>query len=213
LKLFRVFVFGLLLASARGAGAQPPPPPIGAYVVDVRGALARFKEDPNVAAAIDVDVKNLPTRGLGLATGAHWYPLRRGRITFGLGAEVMFARDSRSIEATGTTPASPTVSTRVSAIAPQLSFNFGHRDGWSYISGGTGWARLTSTREDATAAGSAGRTRAINYGGGARWFTSPRRAFTFDVRFYAISPRAATSGIPGYPRQRLMVISVGVSFR
>jgi hypothetical protein len=202
-----------LLVVAHEGAAQPAPPPIGAYVVDVRGALARFKEDPTVASAIGVDVQNLPTRGLGLAAGAHWYPLRRGRITFGLGAEVMFAGDSRSIEKTDTTPAGPTVSTRVSAIAPQLSFNFGHRDGWSYISGGSGWARITSVRDDTAEVDGAGRTRAINYGGGARWFTSPRRAFTFDVRFYAISPRAAAGAIPGYPRQRLMVISAGMSFR
>ena len=31
----------------------------------------------------------------------------------------------------------------------------------------------------------------LNYGGGARWFNSPHLAFTFDIRFYAISPRDA----------------------
>ena len=208
-----VLVAVLALISASTAVAQPAPPPIGAYVVDVRGALARFKEDPNVAATLDVSEENLPTRGLGLATGAHWYPLRQGKITFGLGGELLFARDSRTIDATDTTPEGPTVRTRLTAIAPQISFNFGHRDGWSYISGGLGWARLTSVRTDAADVDGAGRTQTINYGGGARWFTSPRRAFTFDLRFYAISPREATATVPSYPRQRIMVISAGMSFR
>jgi hypothetical protein len=205
----------VLLAAANGAAAQPVTP-IGKYVVDVRGPFARFKEDLATAETIDVDVKNMPTRGLGLSAGAHWYPFRFGKITFGVGGEVLFARDSRTAEpasSTTTATAGPTVTTRLSSVAPQLSFNFGHGDGWSYISGGSGWARITSERKDAPFAETADRTRAINYGGGARWFTGPHLAFTFDLRFYAISPRAATATLPSYPRTKIMVISVGVSVR
>ena len=60
--------------------------------------------------------------------------------------------------------------------------------------------------------GTAARTRTLNYGGGARWFNSPHLAFTFDVRFYAISPREATTTVPGYPRAKFMVLSAGVAF-
>ena len=36
----------------------------------------------------------------------------------------------------------PTVNARFSALSPQVSLNFGTRDGWSYLSGGIGWARF-----------------------------------------------------------------------
>lgn len=212
-KLF--FLIGVFAAGARETAAQPVTP-IGPFVVDVRGSLARFKEDAATAEGIGVTAQNLPTRGLGIAAGAHWYPLRRGKITFGLGGELLFAGDRRTVESTSTiatTTEGPTVTTRLSAIAPQLSFNFGHGDGWSYISGGSGWARITSERKDAPFDERASRTRAINYGGGARWFTGPHLAFTFDLRFYAISPRAATATLPSYPRTKIMVISVGGSLR
>ena len=31
-------------------------------------------------------------------------------------------------------------------LAPQVSFNFGGRDGWSYLSGGIGLATLTAEK-------------------------------------------------------------------
>ena len=201
-----------LLASAGEVSAQPYTA-ISRFVVDARGSLARFKQDVAVADTIGVDITNLPTRGLGVTAGAHFYPLRARRITIGIGGEVLFARDSRTIEATDTTEAGPEVVTRLAAISPQLSLNCGRGDGWSYLSGGPGWGRITSARADEQSTETAARTRSINYGGGARWFTGPRMAFTFDLRFYAISPRIATGALPGYPRTRTMVISAGVSFR
>jgi hypothetical protein len=38
-------------------------------------------------------------------------------------------------------------------------------------------------------------------------------AFTFDLRFYAISPREATATVPAYPRAKFMVISGRVAFK
>jgi Outer membrane protein beta-barrel domain len=208
----------LAMLSAVGDAAAQPLGPIGKFVVDARGSFARFKEDVAVADGIDVDAENLPTRGLGIAAGAHWYPLRYSKITFGLGGEILLARDRRTVTTTSTTTPptvteGPTVTTRLSAIAPQLSFNFGHGQGWSYISGGIGWARITSEVESAPFNETAARTRAINYGGGARWFTGPHLAFTFDVRFYAISPRTATATLPSYPRTKVLVIGAGVSLK
>ncbi|MGH8636614.1 MAG: outer membrane beta-barrel protein [Burkholderiales bacterium] len=188
--------------------------PVGPFAVDVRGALARFKEDAAVAATLDVDPSNLPTRGLGLAAGAHWYPLRRGRISLGIGGEILWARDSRTgeTEENATAPA-PTVTTRLSMLSPHVSLNFGHRDGWSYISGGIGRASLTAERNDVSYPGDAGQTRMTHYGGGARWFTGPHLAFTFDVRFYTINATPAAGTRPAFPRTRMMVISAGVSLR
>lgn len=206
----------LLAASlaASNAAAQPAEP-IGPYAVDLRGAFARFKEDAAVAETIAVAPSNLPTRGLGLAAGAHWYPFRLRRVTFGLGGELVWARDSRTAEQTTgtTTTAGPTVTTRFSALSPHLSLNFGGRDGWSYVSGGLGWASLSAERSDEPLPGDPERARMSHYGAGARWFTGPRLAFTFDLRFYAIDAVPAAGGRPAFPRNRMMVISAGASFR
>jgi hypothetical protein len=203
---------GLLLIGAADVAAQPPQP-IGPYVVDARGALVRFKQDASVATGLEVTADNLPTRGLGIAAGAHWYPLRRGRVTLGLGGELLLARDTRTKEQTDVTVATPTVTTSFSSMTPLVSLNFGTGEGWSYISGGVGLARLTSERDDAPFADSASRVRATNYGGGARWFTSPHLAFTFDLRFYTINAQPSAGTRPAYPRSKFMIISVGVSLR
>ena len=205
-------VFVSVLSCAGDSAAQPTTP-IGPFVVDVRGALARFKEDPVVAGILDVEPTNLPTRGLGLDLGAHWYPLRGRRVTLGVGGQLLLARDTRTAEETTTTTAPPTVTTSLTILSPQISLNFGHGDGWSYVSGGMGLGRLTAERDDTPSAEGAGRTRTTHYGGGARWFTGPRLAFTFDLRFYTVNARAATTAVAGFPRTKTMVISAGVSFR
>src|SRR5687768_14072642 len=68
------------LAFAVPAAAQQKEP-IGPFVVDVRGALARHKAEPSVATDLGVPAANLPTRTLGIAGGIHVYPLRSRRIT------------------------------------------------------------------------------------------------------------------------------------
>ena len=206
-----LFVLIAAMAMASAAEAQPLEPP-GPFVLDARGALARFKQDPAVAQGLDVAAEDLPTRGLGVVAGAHWYPLRSRHITLGLGGEVLLARDSRTGQGTATTPA-PAATTRLSALSPQLSFNFGTNEGWSYISGGIGSSRLVSERDDTPFADPAARTRTINYGGGARWFTGPHLAFSVDLRFYAISPQPAAGTRPAYPRAKIMVISAGVAVK
>jgi hypothetical protein len=205
--------FCLIVAWATEAAAQPPQP-IGPLVVNLRGALARLKAEPPVAAALGVGVDDMPTRGLGLSAGAHWYPLRRGRVTFGIGGEALLARDSRAAEPTDTALDVPTITVRFSEFSPHISLNFGTNDGWSYISGGIGRARLTAESDAGPRVHEpAERVRSLHYGGGARWFTSPRLAFTFDVRFYTIDGREPVGARPGYPRNRFMVISLGASIR
>ena len=203
----------MLLLPAADVAAQPTTGPIPHFVLDARGSLARFKQDSGVATALQVDLDNLPTMGLGVTLGGHVYVLRSRRITIGVGAEMLMARDSQSLSADeGETPG-PAVTTKMTGFAPQISFNFGRDEGWSYISGGLGSARMTSERDDQPITGSASRTRMLNYGGGARWFNTPHLAFTFDLRFYAISPREAAATVPAYPRAKFMVISGGVAFK
>lgn len=200
----------LVLLGATDVAAQPREP-VSRFVVDARGAFARFKGDASVANSLDIDPSNLPTRGLGLGVGIHWYPIRGRLVSFGLGGELVVARDSRTGEESDQAVAAPTVTTRFSSVSPQISINFGKREGWSYLSGGIGRARVISERDDVPASGDVGRTQGVNYGGGARWFTGPHLAFSLDVRWYAISARSASATQPGYPRARMMILSAGIS--
>ena len=201
----------ILLTAAEVAGQ--PYEPLGRFVIDARGTLARLKENPVLASSLEVAPSNLPTRALGLSAGFHWYPVRSRFVSFGLGGEVLVARDSRTAEQTGETVERPTVTTRLSSVSPHISLNFGRRDGWSYISGGIGRARLTAERDGGPSADGAGRTRALHYGGGARWFTGPHLAVSVDLRFYTVNERPASAARPGFPRSRMMVISTGISMR
>jgi hypothetical protein len=126
----------------------------------------------------------------------------------------------------------PGVQTRITAIAPQLSFNFGTSDGWSYVSAGIGPAKARVTTTDfvtgsgdtsettVTGSGDAAETtegtalstslRAVNVGGGARWFTHRHLAISFDVRFHLVSD---TGGETPVPRTTLVVVTGGLSLR
>lgn len=199
------------------AAAQDVPAeklPIGRYVVDARATLPKFKDEAGVAEAIGVSTLNLPGRGLGVALGAHWYPIRAGFITFGVGGEFVKAGRSKTLN-TGTEekPVNVTVNTRLSMLAPQISFNFGARNGYSYISGGIGKANYTSERADKPLPDPESGSKTINYGGGARWFTSKHLAFAFDIRFYAVNPQLPTATRPGFPRMTITSLSAGISVR
>jgi hypothetical protein len=195
---------------------EPEKEPIGRFAADARVALPRFPDDPETAAALGVTIDNLPSRGLGLAAGVTVYPLRFGRsVALGVGGEwLVFSGGSQSLdpEAEGGA-SSPTVTTRFSALSPQISLNFGGRDGWSYVSGGIGWAAFTTELEASPVADADGSTRTINYGGGARWFAKAHLAFTFDLRFYRIDPQDAAPGRPAYGGRRMMVFSAGISVK
>ena len=207
-----VFLTCLLVPGA-SAGAQTSEP-IGPVAVDLRVAMPRFKEHADVAAALGVSSENLPGRGLGLAGGVHWYPVRMGRVTLGLGAELLVSGARNTLEPDADDePDGPTVKTAFSAFSPQASLNFGTGRGWSYLSGGIGWGAFRTEREDDPVAESKSRPRVLNYGGGARWFAKEHLAFTFDLRFYAVNAQQAATGRPPYPKMTLMVMSAGVSFK
>jgi Outer membrane protein beta-barrel domain len=201
--------------SASTAVAQDlPREPIGRFSADVRVAIPRFPDDDATASALVVTTDNIPSRGLGVAAGINVYPLRLGRVSIGFGGEWLTSRGSKTLEPTTAGGASsPTVTTSVSVLSPQLSLNFGGRDGWSYVSGGIGLASFTTEREDAPVADADGRTRSFNYGGGARWFVKEHLAFCFDLRFYRINPQDAATGRPAYGGRRIMAFSAGISVK
>jgi hypothetical protein len=199
------------------AAAQDVPAeklPIARYVVDARMTFPRFKQDAAIANAIGVGVLNLPTRGFGLVAGAHWYPMRIGFMTLGVGGEWVRASRSKTLNTgTETAPVTVTTNTRFSTLSPQISFNFGSRVGYSYISGGIGRANYTAERADDPLPDPESGSKTINYGGGARWFAKKHVAISLDVRFYAVNPQEATATRPGYPRMTLLAMSAGVAIR
>lgn len=204
-----------LLVQTAGAWAQSvpinDPRPIGPFVVDLHGAFTRLGTDAQLAASRGIPQEQLPSTGIGLEAGAHWYPLRLRRVTFGLGASWLTVRAATSPDLE-TTPAAVAMVTRFTALNPQLSFNFGSKRGWSYISGGLLTSVLSVDRKS-TARQPSPNLKTINYGGGARWFAKPHLAFSFDVRFYAVNPAVATTEYLGNPRRTFTVFSTGISIQ
>jgi hypothetical protein len=190
--------------------------PIGRFAIDARGIFARHKQEPSVATEMNVPSANLPPRSYGLAIGAQVFPLRAGKVTFGFGGHVLMARGSRTLdqaaagESSTLTPG--TVRRHFRVYAPEVSFNFGHKTGWSYISGGIGRATLYLDRADAPVTDAPWR-QTIHYGAGARWFNTHHVAFNVDVRWYSVAEGAATAAAVAQPRTTLLVLSGGISLK
>ena len=195
---------------ARPAAAQPRDEPVSLFVVDVRGAMPRLGQSPTTAASLVVNPTELASRGLGFVAGVHVYPIRRQGWAIGVGGELLYARASRQIQIDEET-FGPLTRRRFESVSVQVSLNFGHRDGWSYLSGGVGPLAFDTYHDGFSPDGV--RAMTLNYGGGARWFTRPRLAANFDVRLYATRPSNATPNVGARDPQTVMVFSVGVSIR
>ena len=135
-----------------------------------------------------------------------WGPAR-----IGFGAALTFARGT----ATATVEGTPDVVTRSTTLAPQLSFNFGHRLGWSYLSAGYGAAKVVS--ESATV-GTGRRRRptpgwggAMNVGGGARWFVTDASASGSRPAGTCCRRARRSASSPAAPRATLFQLAVGLS--
>jgi hypothetical protein len=208
-----VLLLGLSIAAPAAAQRKEP---IGPFVVDLRGTFGRHKAEPSVATALGVPSANLPTRTLGLLAAAHVYPLRSRRISLGIGGNVVFARGSKTLDDEFVVEP-PLEAARVrrhfSTISPEISLNFGHRNGWSYISGGMlGRSKLYVAREDEPVSNPPSR-KTINYGGGARWFTSDHIALSVDFRWYSMGEQAAQAGLVAQPGTTLLLLSGGIAIK
>ena len=208
---------GLVTMAASPALAQDPPPKIPLFAIDLHAAVPMFpSDDPALAASRGMQLGELPGSGFGAHAALTMYPLRWKAITFGVGGEVTVSRARKTPPADQSNAAIVLRSSeeRFVAASPQLSFNFGTGNGWSYLSGGVGYANWSVVPQ-----GQAGfppdeeRLKTINYGGGARWFMKSHLAFSFDFRIYAISPSSPVFGFPSGPRTNLKVISAGVSLK
>jgi hypothetical protein len=205
----------LLVSFVPAAAAQEPPPRIGPFVLDLHGTIPRFPSDSEqLAQSRGLQLNELPGTGLGLHAGAHVYFLKWKAITFGVGADLTVARAHQNPPQVAEDVFARAVTERFTHIAPQLSFNFGDGDGWSYISGGIGPSTWSVVPD-----GQVGkdpdveRIQTINYGGGARWFIKRHLAFSFDVRFYAINPATPLPGLPNSPRTTLLIMGAGISVK
>lgn len=209
------FVVAGLFGVCSAVEAQEPPPPIPLFVVDLHANVVNFPDAAQLAQSRALSPSELPGFGMGGDAGVHVYPFKWHAITFGVGGQFSLSRAHRTpTSAQGQPPTRRAVTERFTSLAPQLSFNFGSGNGWSYLSGGIAPAKWSFLAEGSVPLPSdEERLKTINYGGGARWFVKPHLAFSFDVRFYAINPSTPTGPLPSSPRTTLMIISAGVSLK
>ena len=225
-------IAALFFSTAAFAQSSSSP---GPYVIDLHGVMSGLPSGSAFHPALPVNTL-VPRRGFGLGAGAHVYLKKLGPARLGVGVEIARARGTAmtpatttiSTTTTATTSSSATATSTLSAaspietattvtlVTPQVSFNFGARDGWSYLSGGYGLAQIhaaASGQLTAPATGTAtlvrdeGRAAAVNYGGGARWFIREHVAVGFDLRFHRIA------AVGTQPAARVFALSVGLSVR
>jgi hypothetical protein len=203
-----------LISTAAFAQSSSP----GPYVIDVRGAMVGAPTGRSFYYVAPSGTL-IPTRAFGIEGGAHVYPFHLGVARIGIGAEGLRTRGA------ATTPAASITSTpkplsdvqasmEVSSVSGQVSFNFGTRDGWSYLTAGYGDTRTGSEVLHETFGPIVHsvvvlkrHTPTINFGGGARWFIREHLGVGFDVRFHRLGASE------GYPSKQLLALSVGVSMR
>jgi hypothetical protein len=202
----------LMTALAATPSLAQTPQTIPPAVFDIRGLFVGLGQDDKTAEDLGVALDDLPKRGIGGVAGIHFYPARRGWWALGLGAEGILAR-GRAVHTNedGTTEG-PTIERRFLGISGNVSMNFGHREGWSYITGGIGPTRFQSFTGD-TAPEAALAQTTFNFGGGARWFMTRHVAFGLDLRFYETKPIPTSLTQPGRERRRLMVVSAGIGIK
>jgi hypothetical protein len=208
-----------LVLAAGPAAAQSAGRP-GPWAADVRGVTSPVPEQPVFYPPFDRTAL-IPGRGFGLDLGVHVYLLDLGAARLGIGADVFYVR--ARTEPLAPTPASgdsalaPSVGQRVQTdlrlLAPHVSFNFGSREGWSYLSAGLGTADVV-TRTAGVLSGrrQSSRLNAINVGGGARWFIKSHLAVGFDVRLHNIGSGTVIGPGPIVPTPAMRIVTVAVGF-
>jgi hypothetical protein len=205
------------VAVALGASAAPAPAqvvqPTGGLVVDLHGSVAIYDQPGQVTGPLGVTAESLPARGLGAAGRVHVYPVRVRGIVVGLGASGLWTRGTATPVDREGRPTGPSGETVLASLLPEVSLNFGTRDGWSYLGAGAGWSIYRSRLRAAPETTASPRVRTVSFGAGARWFARPHLAFSFDLRWLALGPQAATADTPARPKTTRLVASAGVSIR
>ena len=207
----RAAILCLLLASLPARALAQQDRPLPPFAIDVRGLTTALKADALTAAELLIPTSALPTRTFGASIGAQVYLLRWRDRAVGVGVEAVRGRGiAHVVDGTGAVVAD--VVDRIEGVAGMLSINFGHREGWSYLSAGMGSFRRETFVGSGPLERQPGKTVA-NAGGGARWFITGHIAFGFDVRLYLGKPAASTPTTPGRGRQNLLLLSAGVAIK
>jgi hypothetical protein len=199
----------VVMGAAAPAFAQDRPLP--PFEIDARVFTTRIGQDETTATDLGLSPGDLASSAKGFAFAANTYPLRGASTALGIGVETIFGRGVTTIASTtGGQPFS--VQTYISGFAGELSLNFGHRAGWSYISAGAGPMRINTFAGRAPLAEPPGKLTP-NFGGGARWFNYTHLAVGFDVRFYLTQGNDTSALFPGRGKRRILVISGGFSIK
>lgn len=205
---------GVLAVAAPASAQQGPPPPIRGIVVDLRGTLPQFPNDQQLADSRGLTQLELPGDGLGLDVGAHVYLFRWKAMTLGAGGQLTLGRSNQSAATSSDGSTTRAVNGRFTSISPQVSFNFGSGNGWSYLSGGVGpttWSIVPEGSDPLPEDDE--KLQTFNYGGGARWMLRRHLAFTFDVRFYQVNPGTPHGVRPSSPRMTFIILGAGISLK
>jgi hypothetical protein len=214
----RALVFVVVFVTSASTAVAQQKEPIGRWVIDARATSSGLPNEAGWVPAVPEGTL-VPGRGLGFEVGAHVYVLRWRSVALGVGATLLVADGTAAPNApdTDTTPVPPPtipeVSTRIRSFAPQVSLNFGHSLGWSYVSAGLG---STNVESEATLSGAtftprtSDAVKTLNYGGGARWFINDHVGVGFDLRWHKLSIVPATATHPGAPRASLIAVGAGV---
>ncbi len=213
-------VAALLVLLAVPVAAQTPvqPPvaplpitPLPVLVFDVRGGFTSGGQDGTTAAGLKVAPTDIPGRLRSAVVGLHVYPFRRGGFKLGFGGELLLGSAAGQKKDTTGKAVGPVIRRRLNAVSGQISLNFGKGEGWSYFTAGGGPLKFESYLDEATPDGVGSTT--LNYGGGARWFTNAHLAFAVDLRFYLTRPAVATAVTAARERERVFLLSLGISLK
>jgi len=213
----------LALVVSAPAWAQAPKENLPRFAIDLHAGKVGLPTAAGWVPVVSADTP-LPGRAWGLAGGANIYLAKVGVITLGAGLQLATGRGTGGAlsittgsGATAITFVTPIVRTQVTSVLPQISMNFGHKLGWSYLSAGYGRTKVSSS---SSAVGTVpGATvpeawnPAINFGGGAKWFMKPHLGASFDVRFTKLSSRGATATLTSAKRTQMVTMAVGVSIQ
>jgi hypothetical protein len=222
-----MIVRGLLLAAilcsgAASTGFAQHKDPLPRVVADVRGASAGLPTGLGWTPAVPQGTL-IPGRGLGVEIGGHIYVARFKLGGIGIGSTLLLARGEASPPEPSSPPPPtfrplPAVATRLTSLIPQVSFNFGHRLGFSYLSGGVGRTRAHSEVAEPVAGtqiapAESPWVRTINYGGGARWFINDHIGVSVDLRWFKVAAVAQSATQTALPKQSLLTASAGITLK
>jgi opacity protein-like surface antigen len=221
-RLAAALLIALLVTGAPAAAQSTSRP--GPWALDVRGVTSPVPEQTVFYPTLDRTAL-IPGRGFGFDLGVHLYLLNLGAARLGIGADLFYVRGKTTplvptpAAGSGTTASSvgQAVEVDLRMLAPQVSFNFGSREGWSYLSAGLGTADVV-TRTAGVLPGrrqQSSRLNALNVGGGARWFVKSHLAVGFDIRMHNIGAGTVEAPAPlvATPSMRILTVAVGLSIK